>query len=114
MTITMPRGDIRPIHFNIYDSEGACCPIEFDEIYFTVKRSYSDTAFLFQKRLYTGTIWRCDDHGYEFIIEAADTDNLKIGKYVCDIELLYGTELKQTTVGELVLTNEVTFASNEG
>ena len=113
VTISMPRGDIRPIQFTVIDQAGGKSAIEFDEIYFTVKRSYHDKNFLFQKRLGNGTIETLDDGSYRFVIQAIDTDNLSIGKYVFDIELVLGDEIKQTTVGEFILTPEVTFASNE-
>lgn len=113
MTITMPRGDIRPVRFVVFDQDETETEIEFSEIYFTVKRSYADNNFLFQKKLSDGTITPVPEGGYQLVIESADTDPLRIGKYVFDIELV-APGLKQTTVGDLVLTNEVTFATNEG
>lgn len=114
MTITMPRGDIRPVNFFIYDANDALVDIAFDEIYFSVKKSYLDKTPLFQKRLSDGGISSLGNGEYRFLIEAADTDNLRIGKYVFDIEVVKGTEIKQTSVGDLNLTNEVTFVTNEG
>lgn len=114
MNITMPRGDIRVIPFKVSDSSGVASEIPFTEIYFTVKKGYNDKQYIFQKRLSNGTIEPCEEPGtYQFIIEAADTDNLQIRSYVCDIELVYGEELKETTVGTFTLTNEVTYAENE-
>lgn len=111
--IKMPRGDIRPVRFIVINSDGSPSGINFDEIYFTVKNNYFTKEFLFQKKLSDGTI-QPDEGGYQLVIRPEDTDNLKIGKYVFDIEIIYGDEIKQTTVGDFVLTNEVTFASNEG
>lgn len=113
MNITMPRGDIRPVRFTVYNQDGTESNIAFDEIYFTVKKKYTDNDYIFQKRLTAGTIEAVEDGGYQFVIESEDTDNLRIGNYVFDIELVQGTEIKQTTVGTLVLTNEVTFVTNE-
>lgn len=113
MTISMPRGDIRPIRFVIVDQSGNTTDIVFDEIYFTVKRSYGNKAFLFQKKLSNGTIQQ-DGDGYSLTIRPEDTDDLAIGDYVFDIEILAGDDIKQTTVGDFILTNEVTFAINEG
>ena len=109
LNITMPRGDIRPVTFIVNGSEG----ITFDEIYFTVKRSFTDKNALFQKTLTSGKIEEIDTSVYKFIIESEDTDGLNYGRYVFDIELISGQDIKQTTVGELVLTNEVTFVTNE-
>lgn len=114
MKITMPRGDIRPVRFTVQDNFGEESDLEFEEIYFTVKRKFSDTDYLFQKRLGNGTIIADEAGGYSFVIESADTDNLRVGTYVFDIELVNESRgVKQTTVGELELTNEVTFAVNE-
>lgn len=109
----MPRGDIRPVKFTVTNPNGNQSDIMFDEIYFTVKRSFNDKNFVFQKRLSDGSIFISESEGYEFIIQPNDTDNLSVGRYVFDIELIFGDEIKQTTVGEFILTNEVTFASNE-
>jgi len=112
MKIVMPRGDIRPVQFSIQNPDGTNPEIEFDEIYFTVKQSYTKNDYYFQKRLSDGGIIK-NEQGYYFRIEAEDTDRLKIGKYVFDIEVVLGEEIKQTFVGQLELTNEVTFAINE-
>ncbi|MBQ9301300.1 MAG: hypothetical protein IJ214_12415 [Clostridia bacterium] len=114
MNITMPRGDIRPVSFTVTQANGTDAGLEFDEIYFTVKSTFQDKSFLFQKRLGNGTITREPDGSYAFVIRPEDTDGLRVAKYVFDIELVLGSEIKQTTVGELILTNEVTFAGNEG
>ncbi len=113
MTISMPRGDIRPIQFTVFNSNGEISNIDFDEIYFTVKRSFRDRSALFQKRLSDGTIEK-NENGYRFVIRPEDTDRLDVDRYVFDIELVLDDDIKQTTVGELILTDEVTFASNEG
>lgn len=109
----MPRGDLRQVRFIIRDCDGIMSDIDFDEIFFTVKNSFTSDSYLFQKRLSNGTIEKVDECSYQFAIKPEDTDNLKIGKYVFDIELVYADEIKQTTLGELILTNEVTFATNE-
>ena len=110
MNITMPRGDVRPISFTITGADD----VTFDEIYFTVKDRFDRKEFLFQKRLSTGEISQNEDGSYQFFILAEDTDNLSVKKYVFDIELVAGSDIKQTFIGELILTNEVTFAVNEG
>lgn len=96
----MPRGDIRPIHFDVKDPTGEPTEIQFDEIYFTVKKDYNSTEYLFQKRLSDGTIEPDINGGYNLVINAEDTDRLKYGGYVFDIELVAGADIKQTTVGD--------------
>lgn len=110
MEIIMPRGDLRVIQFSI-NSQGEPYTL-FDEIYFTVKKTVTNKNFEFQKRLSTGDI-QLVNNSYEFTIEPADTDGLDYGKYVFDIELVKEGSIKQTSVGSLTLTSEVTFAENE-
>jgi len=112
MNITMPRGDIRPVSFTINDANGTPSDISFDEIYFTVKRSFTDKRFLFQKKLSTGEIEQTNTGEYSLIIEPEDTNNLYFGEYAFDIEVV-NTDVKQTFVGELILTEEATHAANE-
>ena len=58
-------------------------------------------------------MWTEEPGIYNFRIDPEDTDNLKIGSYAFDIELVYGDAIKQTTVGTLEITPEVTYAVNE-
>lgn len=114
MKITMPRGDLRHIRFSVENPDGTDCDVEFDEIYVTFKKKFNDAAYLFQKTLTGETIQRFSDGTYQFSILPTDTDGLKVGDYVFDIELMYRDQIKQTTVGSLALTDEVTYAQNEG
>lgn len=109
--IEMPRGDIRNIRFNVTSGESAYT--ECSEIYFTVKSSTTSNKIIFQKTLSNGDITLGEDDYYHFTILDTDTDNLSYGTYAFDIEIL-GDGIKQTSVGTLVLTEEVTFASDEG
>lgn len=114
MRIVMPRGDIRDVRFTVYDSTGRIVsPVNFDEIYVTVKSKLDKANFLFQKKLSDGTITKEGTGIYQFSIRPEDTNSLSYGAYAFDIELLYGDSIKQTTVGSLELTPEVTFAVNE-
>lgn len=118
LSIIMPRGDVRPVKFEVVESDGETkTDIEFDDIYFTVKKNFTDAKFKFQKRLSDGTITKGEDEYYHFTIEADDTNPLPFGSYVFDIELvknnLMSPEIKQTTVGGLILTDESTHARNE-
>ena len=113
MNISMPRGDLRQIKFSINDSSGIV-KTDFDEIYITFKKSYIHDEALFQKKLTTGDIEKDEQGYYHFAINPEDTNNLNYGKYVFDIEVYLESLIKQTTVGTLELTNEVTFVGNEG
>lgn len=111
LLIEMPRGDIRKVRFNI-TSKGSSF-IDCDEIYFTVKSSTTSNKIIFQKTLSGGDIVLGDDNYYHFTIRDTDTNDLSYGTYRFDIEIV-GIDIKQTTVGILRLTDEVTFAADEG
>ena len=109
----MPRGDIYPVRFTIYESETEITTIDFTQIYMSCKKSVKDTDVLFQKSLSSGTIVKLGDGNYQFRIEPEDTNNLQFGEYVFDIELIYENDIKQTIYGTLRLSEEVTTAKNE-
>ena len=113
MEITMHRGDIQLVSFTARYEDGTPI-IPLDGAYFTVKRDFYSPAPLFQKRLSDGTIAKLSEGEYGFYIEAADTDNLEYGDYVCDIEIVSELRhIKKTLTGTLTITEEVTFAGNE-
>lgn len=111
LEISMPRGDLRPVAFRVVGVDGGATP-EITEIYATFKRSFRHTEYLFQKRLSTGDIEQIGEGSYQFSILPQDTDSLPVDSYVFDIEVV-GPDLKQTFVGDFVLTNEATYAANE-
>ena len=116
MEITMARGDLEIRTFQIRSPSGSgTVPYtdELDEIYLTVKRKYTDTNYVIQKRLSDGGIIYQGDGIYGFTIHPADTDKLDFGGYDFDIELIKNGEIKKTFNGRLNLTREVTYAANE-
>lgn len=113
MNIEMPRGDIKNVSFAVNNPDGSESSILFDDIFFTVKKYHTDKNPIFQKRLSDGSIFKRTDGKYGFRIESDDTDNLHIGTYEFDIEVVRNPDIKQTTTGNLVLTKEITWASNE-
>lgn len=113
MRIIMPRGDIYPVRFQIFETEEQQTEIDFTQIYMSCKKSFNDNGVLFQKTLTGGTITKLGPGDYQFKIEPQDTNNLQFGEYVFDIELIYEDEIKQTICGTLRLSEEVTTAKNE-
>ncbi len=113
MRIAMPRGDIKKVAFQVANPDKSISEVEFDEIYFTVKKDCNAREPLFQKRLSTGGIIKTDTGTYQITIRPEDTNRLQYGEYRFDIELCYADEIKQTTVGRFALMDEVTFAENE-
>ena len=110
LNITMPRGDIRKVKFDVKDNAGKP-RADFTEIYFTVKNNSIQENVLFQKKLSDSTIVLSEGY-YHTQIECEDTDGLSYGNYKFDIELI-GDNLKETFVGVLSITEEVTFIGNE-
>ena len=118
LRIVMPRGDVRPLQFDVLETDGeTISDIEFDDIYFTVKKNFTDRDFKFQKKLSNGSITKDSEGHYHTVIDSADTDNLPFGDYVFDIELKKENSsvpnIKQTTIGRLIVTEESTYAGNE-
>lgn len=121
MRIAMPRGDTELVRFLVNDRNNAPVDIDFTEIFFTVKKSVNDSEFLFQKKLSAGGITKLGFGDYQIKIDPSDTDSLafntpRFPAYVFDIELCYegNFDLKQTFVGDFVITPEVTYSVNEG
>ena len=113
MRITMPRGDIRNVQFTIRDMNGNIVTTDFTEIYITCKKRCTDKVVCFQKTLSDQTIEKVEDGVYRMTIEPDDTNYLEFGNYVFDIQLDYEDMIKQTTVGILTLTDEVTNVEDE-
>lgn len=112
----MPRGDLYPVRFQVYDPDDEhVTQVDFSQIYATFKRTSKDKTPLFQKALSRGTIEKINDGDYQFIIEPEDTNSLQYGEYVFDIELINDSDprIKQTIYGTLRLSDEVTWAENE-
>lgn len=113
MRISMPRGDIKLVRFVINDSSGAVAEAEFTEIYFTVKKTTREVNYEFQKRLSTGGIIKVTTGEYQVKIEPEDTGNMSYGNYKFDIQIVLDDKLKETFLGDFILTEEVTFNENE-
>lgn len=114
MDIKMARGDTVSRAFTVKNKDGTVFAETPDEIYFTVKKTYTDRNFKFQKRLSTGGIESVDTGKYKFTIFPEDTNGLTFGDYDFDIEIVKAPGLKQTFCGKLTLQKEVTHSYNEG
>lgn len=113
-----PRGDTPPISFKITDLDLESLDLEGAEIYFTMKKNANISNYILQKKYSTGEITIEDNLG-SFVMEHEDTANLKYGTYWYDIEIMLPREntikpyVKTLAVGNITLTNESTFISNE-
>ena len=113
MRIAMARGDIHWERFLINNPDGSTSDLEFDNIYFTVKKTKKDKQFIFQKSTKDGTIVKLGPGDYQFKIEPEDTNNMVYGEYYSDIQVGYRNLLKETFPITFVLMGEATWAANE-
>lgn len=114
MTLRIIRGDTYQYKFQRKNSDGTPILVEADKIFFTVKKSEEDKDFVLQKTIEDMTF---DEEGfYHFTIEPEDTDGLKYGDYVYDIEIIMdrGKYKKTRKRGVFKIDYEVTFVENEG
>jgi len=113
MRIAMARGDIHWERFSIRNPDGQTSEVEFDHIYFTVKKNKDTQSFIFQKSLKDNTIVRLGPGDYQFKIAPEDTNNMSYGKYFADIQVGYRDLIKETFPIDFELLGEATWASNE-
>lgn len=110
---SFPRGDTCPIEFELTDNVGNELNLSNSmEIYFTVKKSYSKSEYLFQKRYSRGEI-TIDGKKCNLVIKHEDTANMNYGKYKYDIQFKSDDYAKTLVIGEIELTNEITHYCNE-
>ena len=113
MLIEFPRGDSYEQGF-VLKNKSSASPVEeaFDEVYFTVKKLWSNRDYKIQKRLSTGGITYDGEGHYTLRIAPEDTNDLGFGEYDFDIEFVKGS-YKKTFCGKFILSKEVTHQSNE-
>lgn len=109
--LKMTRGDTTAWKFQRLDIDGNVITLIADEVYFTVKNSFNDKGYLFQKTLDDMTF--DEDGTYHFRIEPEDTNNLKYGDLVYDLEVIQSDVKSTISKGKFVLTVESTWAVNE-
>jgi len=113
--LEMTRGDTLKLKFSRQTENQEVIFEKADEMYMTFKKSIYSEKILFQKSLKDGTITYDSETGYyHVIIEPADTEGLRYGDYVFDIEIKKGNTVKTIVKGTLKLTEEVTFSCNRG
>ena len=111
--LEFPRGDTCPLTFVLNDAEGnVLIPTLGDELYFTVKKSYTARDVVFQKKYTTGDL-ELNDGLIKFAIKHEDTANLSYGSYVFDIQFKGGDFVKTLVKGTITLTEEATSINNE-
>lgn len=113
-TISFARGDSYAKGFKLQERDGTPIETAFDEVYFTVKKSFKDRNFVLQKRMSDGGIVNDGGGHYTLFFQPQDTNGKTFGEYDCDIEFVVGESFKRTFNGKLRLTEESTHQNNEG
>ena len=103
------RGDTYSFKFRRIDEDGKVITEKAEKMWFTVKKNYKTSVKAIQKTLANNEITFDNDSYYHITIQASDTSNLNYGKYVYDIQIENQGVVSTIMLGELVLTNEVTF-----
>lgn len=108
-----PRGDTCPLKFQLVDANKDIIKLQdVDEVFFTVKKGYSANECILQKRFSTGDIVQEESY-LSLVLLPEDTERLNYGTYVYDVCVKSGDLTKTLCIGQITLTNEVTFVSNE-
>lgn len=108
------RGDTFEFRFQRKNQNQEVITEKPDKMYFTVKENDRTEDYLFQKRLDNNTISYDEvSYYYNITIEPEDTDSLSYGTYYYDIEIITNNKVKTIAKGQLSVTSEITFKSNE-
>ena len=84
-----------------------CTGITVASMYFSCKRTYKDTEYVFQKSLEDGITLQSGST-YRVRIAPEDTAALPAGKYVYDFQLGVGDDIYTPFGGTLKITEDVT------
>lgn len=115
--ITLIRGDSWDLVLSIINKKTKEIIVlgEGDQLYFSIKNSYSSEKVLIQKKLGDGIVLG-EDNKYLISVEPEENSNLHYMDYVYDVEVKIGSEIKKTKTikrGTLKVDYEVTHLSNE-
>ena len=114
MDFEFPRGDTKKFKFQIKDVDGNILTLSgTDQLYFTVKDNSRTSSVLMQKKIGSGITYNPEDQYYYVTIDPTDTNSLDYRSYGYDIELKSTNLVKTLVTGEITLTEEYTFSSNE-
>lgn len=108
------RGDTKNYKFKrVNKTDDSVITTRPDTMYLTVKFDYNVDNVLFQKELDNGIKFDEETSYYYFTIKPSDTNELPYGKYVYDIEVTDHGKVTTIAIGEIDLTEEVTFYTNK-
>lgn len=110
--ISITRGDTQILKFQRRNKDGIITT-KANEMYFTIKENTNQKKYLLQKKLDDGISFNNEDYYYRITINSTDTDDLSYGKYKYDIEVKDTNYVKTISIGDFIITEEVTFVGNE-
>lgn len=111
MNLTQTRGDTAGYYFQRLDSDGQPITATPDALYFTIKSDWTDATALLQKKISDMTM--DSDGTWHFVIQAGETDNMRYGDYVFDIQVNDNDAVFTIAKGKFTLTPEATWQINE-
>lgn len=106
------RGDTTPVKFDLCDYNGNPIDLTNAEVYFTIKKSPNTSEVILQKKKSTGDITFSGITGV-LTLNHDDTSELSYGTYRYDIQIKSGSYVKTLVMGNIELTSEITWKSNE-
>lgn len=109
--ISKTRGDTIGLRFQRKDADGEIILTAPTAMYFTLKKSYNDSAVVLQKSLSDMTM--DEDGTWHIVLAPGDTENLTYGTYVFDIEVTAQGYVTTICKDSLKLTEESTWSVNK-
>jgi len=112
--LEMTRGDTLRLKFQRMTENKEVIKEQVDEMYMTCKKRYRSQDYVFQKCLSKGSIaYDKNTNYYHIKIDPEDTENLRYGEYVFDIEITQDNNIKTILKGTLNITEEATWSINK-
>lgn len=109
--LSQTRGDTAGYYFTRVDTEGEPITTAPQSIYFTVKRSFNDSRAILQKKMSDMTM--DSDGTWHFVIQAGETNAMRYGDYVFDVQVNDDGAVHTIAKGKFTLTPEATWQINE-
>ena len=108
------RGDTKFFKFQRHYCDGETITDLPSKLFFTIKYDSNMEEYLIQKTIGDGIRFNSIDNYYYITLLPEDTDNLPYGNYYYDIEVITDNYKQTIARGNFDLTDEYTFARNEG
>lgn len=113
--LSIYQGNDKIFTFARKDINGDVITTVPQKIWFTVKKNYDSIGYLFQKTMGYG-IEQNADGSWNIRVDAADTANIKPGKYVCDVKIRdeEGREVTVVKPQNFIIADVATTRNNQG